>query len=189
VLLILILMQHRNQTHKRFFEVILWSCKPFLELGASELYALLRLRQEVFVLEQACPYLDADGLDPLAHHLCGWESQGEARALLAYARLFAPGQRYAEASIGRVITAMPIRGTGQGRLLMWRALSHCKQFYAEAGVRISAQARLEPFYRDFGFVTEGEPYDEDGIAHLAMTIPATRLQTLSVEPGHAASYH
>jgi ElaA protein len=149
--------------------VIQWSCKHFNELGLSELYALLRLRQIVFSVEQDCAYLDADGDDLDAHHILGFDGQ----TLLAYARILKPGARYEQSSIGRVITAAEIRRTGFGRALMQVALEHCAHLYPDVGVRISAQARLEKFYQALGFVTDGEPYSEDNIPHLAMNLAAS----------------
>jgi ElaA protein len=155
--------------------VIQWFCKPFDELGLSELYALLRLRQEVFSVEQNCGYLDADGADLNAHHVLGYQGG----ALLAYARILKPGSRYQQCSIGRVITASQIRRTGEGRKLMLVAIAHCVQLFPQADIRISAQARLEKFYQSFGFVTDGEPYEEDNIPHLAMNLlaPGSKVQS------------
>jgi ElaA protein len=155
--------------------VIQWFCKHFNELGLSELYALMRLRQIVFSVEQDCAYLDADGADFDAHHVLGLE-EGE---LVAYARILKPGVRYEQSSIGRVITAAEIRGTGFGRELMKVALEHCSQLYPGTGVRISAQARLEKFYQSLGFASDGEPYVEDNIPHLAMNLVAFSPKVLS----------
>jgi ElaA protein len=160
--------------------VIQWFCKHFNELGLSELYALMRLRQLVFSVEQNCPYLDADGADLDAHHVLGF-NQSE---LVAYARILKPGARYEQSSIGRVITAAEIRGKGLGRELMKVALEHCSQIHPCAGVRISAQARLEKFYQSFGFASDGEPYTEDNIPHLAMNLVAfgPRAQSKQTQP-------
>jgi ElaA protein len=157
--------------------VIQWSCKHFNELGLAELYALMRLRQIVFSVEQDCAHLDADGADLDAHHILGFE----AEELLAYARILKPGARYEQCSIGRVITAPEIRRTGSGRVLMRIALEQCAQLYPCLGVRISAQARLEKFYQSFGFVTDGEPYSEDNIPHLAMSLEAQSLKVHSLK--------
>jgi ElaA protein len=160
--------------------VIQWFCKHFNELGLSELYALMRLRQIVFSVEQDCAYLDADGADLDAHHVLGF-ARGE---LVAYARILKPGTRYQQSSIGRVITAAEIRGTGFGRELMKVALEYCGQIHPSAGVRISAQARLEKFYQSFGFVSDGEPYTEDNIPHLAMNLVAVspKAQSKQTQP-------
>jgi ElaA protein len=144
-----------------------WAQKEFGELTATELYALLRLRQEVFVVEQRCPYLDADGLDAQAMHL--WAVDGAKP--LAYARLFAPGVRAAEAVIGRVVTAPSVRGTGVGCALMERALAVVAERHHGAAIRIGAQKYLQHFYESFGFVRDGDDYLDDGIPHLPMRRP------------------
>ena len=136
-----------------------WRCRPFAELDAATVYAMLRLRSEVFVVEQRCVFLDIDGQDPEAWHLTG---HGEDGALLAYCRLFAG------AKIGRVLTAASARGGGPGRALMERGLAECARLWPGAPVCISAQAHLQRFYESLGFVVSSEPYDEDGITHIDM---------------------
>jgi ElaA protein len=143
-----------------------WHEKPFAALSARELYAILALRAEVFVVEQRCAYLDPDGADPEARHLFAEDAQG---ALVAYARLFAPGVKYTEAAIGRVVTAPRVRGAGFGRALIARALEAIERADGEVDVHLSAQAHLERFYGSFGFVRVGEPYLEDAIPHVGMT--------------------
>lgn len=142
-----------------------WRCEPFDRLSADALYRILAARQEVFVVEQTCPYLDADGRDPQAEHLWAEDQRG---AILAYARLFAPGVRHAEASIGRVITTAAARGRGLGRALMRRAIEHSAAAFGPGPIRIGAQRYLDRFYREFGFEPVGAPYDEDGIPHIEM---------------------
>ncbi len=150
-----------------------WRCQAFAQLGVAELDAIYRARQQVFVIEQGCAYLDADGADPRCWHLAAWsEASGEP---LAYARLVAPGVKYAEASIGRVITAVSVRGTGLGRELVRRAVESTEALFPGSGIRISAQAHLAPFYAGFGFTGIGEPYLEDGIPHLEMLRPPSPL--------------
>jgi ElaA protein len=144
----------------------IWRCVPFDSLSARELQGIYMARQRVFAVEQACGFLDADGFDELAQHLTAWPS-GE-REPLAYARLLEPGAKYAEASIGRVLTALQVRGRGVGRELMVRALALVGAIWPGTGVRISAQTRLEPFYASLGFVAMGPPYLEDGIDHTEM---------------------
>lgn len=137
-----------------------WHDRTFAELMPAELYAILALRQRVFVVEQNCVYLDADGVDPASRHL--WAERGGA--LLAYLRIVPAGVKFPEASIGRVITAPEARGEGLGRELMKRGL-------AAAGavpIRIGAQAYLEKFYGELGFVRVSDVYDEDGIPHILM---------------------
>jgi len=143
-----------------------WRSCRFDELDVHELDAIYRARQQVFSIEQACIYLDADGFDANALHLAAW---GADRTVpLAYARLVHPGQKYAEPSIGRVITTSAARGTGLGRELVRRAIVECSQAFPGHGIRISAQTRLERFYGEFGFAAVGVPYMEDGIPHTEM---------------------
>jgi ElaA protein len=146
--------------------------KPFAQLSASELYALMRLRQEVFVVEQNCAYLDADGHDAPCIHV--WCTADEDPRLLAALRVVPPGEKYAEASIGRVVSASFARRTGAGRAVVERGLVELERAFGVVPVRISAQQYLERFYRGFGFETVSAPYDEDGIPHIEMLRPALR---------------
>ncbi len=137
-----------------------WHDRSFDELTVRELYAITQLRERVFVVEQNCVYLDADGADLLSRHL--WADH--AGAIHAYLRVVPAGVKFPEASIGRVITAPEARGTGLGKELVQRGI-------AAAGtgpIRIGAQAHLQRFYGDLGFVPASEPYDEDGIPHIEM---------------------
>jgi len=145
-----------------------WTLKPFAALTLDELYAALALRQRVFVIEQNCPYLDCDGHDHEALHL--WHAD-EGGAVDAYLRAFGPGVKYAECSLGRVVTAPEVRRTGLGRELVARGLAAVAERYANAPVRISAQAYLERFYGEFGFARVGANYLEDHIPHCAMRRP------------------
>ncbi len=145
-----------------------WRWCHFDSLGVHELQAIYRARQEVFVIEQQCIYLDADGVDAASFHLAAWGD--EPALLLAYARVVPPGIKYAEPSIGRVLTTDAGRGTGLGRELVRRAIEHCRAIFPQAGIRISAQSRLEGFYAGFGFVVQGERYLEDGIPHTEMLL-------------------
>ena len=131
-----------------------------------ELQAIYMARQQVFAVEQQCAYLDADGIDDMSWHLAAWSS--DQRLPLAYARVVHPGVKYAEPSIGRVITTAPARGTGLGRALVRRAIAHCSEACPGLGIHISAQSRLERFYAGFGFVATRPPYLEDGIPHTDM---------------------
>ncbi len=142
-----------------------WTLKPWADLTAAELYAALTLRQRVFVVEQRCAYLDNDGHDRDALHLWHTSDGGD---LDAYLRIFGPGAKYAEASIGRVVTAPEVRRTGLGRDLFSRGISALEARFGEVPVRISAQAYLERFYGEFGFVRDGENYLEDDIPHCSM---------------------
>jgi ElaA protein len=141
-----------------------WAWRRFAELGVDGLYDALQLRCRVFILEQG-PYLDPDGIDRHAWHLLGRDAQG---ALVATLRLVDPGVKYAEPSIGRVVTAPEVRGTGIGRALVAEGMAGCDRLWPGRGVRISAQAHLERFYNGFGFERVGDVYGEDGIAHVQM---------------------
>jgi ElaA protein len=141
-----------------------WQWLPFDRLSVAQLYAVLALRQQVFVVEQRCAFLDADGVDPHCWHGLG-ERDG---ALLASARIVPPGLDFAEPAIGRVVTAPSGRGQGLGRELMREAIAQTQRLYPGAPVRIGAQQHLERFYGSLGFVTSSAPYDEDGIPHVEM---------------------
>ncbi len=141
-----------------------WKTLPFAGLSTAELYAVLQLRTEVFVVEQACVFQDMDGADSKAVHVLGMAGD----ELVAYARCFPAGIKFSEASIGRVITRMSARGASLGHELMRQAIKCVTQQWGAQPIRIGAQARLEKFYRQHGFVTTGAPYIEDGIPHLEM---------------------
>lgn len=142
---------------------LVWHDRAFAELTLAELYAIVVLREQVFVVEQACVYQDADGLDPIARHL--WAARGDAIA--AYLRIVPAGAKFAEPSIGRVIVAPEERGTGLGRALMARGIAAI----GGGPIRIGAQAHLERFYGELGFRRASDDYDEDGIPHLEMLRP------------------
>ena len=146
-----------------------WRWCRFDELDVFELDAIYRARQQVFALEQQCAYLDADGFDAHSFHLAAWSQ--DRTVPLAYARVVRPGHKYAEPSIGRVITTGAARGIGLGRELVRRAIAHCEQVFPGQGIRISAQTRLERFYTEAGFEPVGPPYLEDGIPHTEMLRP------------------
>lgn len=141
-----------------------WRTSAFSELTIAELYAIMRLRQQVFVVEQECAFEDADGLDPQALHLCAWSGT----RLLAYARLFDAGQIRKEASIGRVVSCPSLRGQGMGIALMNQAVRCLGQMLDQQVVWIGAQQRLCDFYARFGFESTGDAYLEDGIWHQGM---------------------
>ena len=158
---------------------MVWRFQAFDALTVAELYAVLRLRSEVFVVEQNCVFLDMDNSDAQAMHLMGHTGEmGEAQGeLLAYARCFGPGVKYAEASIGRVITAPQARAGGLGHVLMREAVRALQAHWGPQPIRIGAQARLQAFYEQHGFVREGEPYIEDGIPHIEMLRPPHPQET------------
>lgn len=123
----------------------------------------------MFVVEQNCVFLDMDDKDQRALHLLGRE--GALGRVVAYARLFAPGDSYAEAAIGRVVTHPDVRRSGAGKALMTEAIAECRARFG-GPIRIGAQRYLERFYGSLGFVPAGEPYVEDGIPHIEMLLPA-----------------
>jgi len=145
--------------------MITWQCNFFSELSNVEVYKILQLRNEVFIVEQNCVYQDCDDKDFKAWHLCGWEGE----ILIAYTRLFDKGVSYGDAaSIGRVITARNVRGQNLGKELMLRSIQKIEELFGETTIRISAQLYLKRFYESFSFVQKGEVYLEDGIEHISM---------------------
>ena len=148
--------------------MIEWQWLDFDSIPGADLYEVLRQRQEVFVLEQTCLYPDMDGYDQAAHHLMAWRTDGDKRQLVAYLRCLAPGAKYAEMSLGRILTPAIARGTGIGRQLVAEGIHRAEQLHPGHRIRIGAQARLEKFYQSFGFATISAPYDEDGIPHIDM---------------------
>jgi ElaA protein len=141
-----------------------WECKPFNDLSADQMYTILCVRQEVFVLEQECLYLDADGKDRKSFHLMGFDDD----KLVAYARIVEPGVSYTEVSMGRILTTKTARGNGAGIELMEVGLREIEKIYGKVPVRISAQTYLLNFYQKFGFESTGKEYLEDEIPHTEM---------------------
>lgn len=141
-----------------------WILKKFRELTVDELYAILRLRSEVFVVEQNCVFLDMDNKDQESYHFTCWQN-GEA---IAYTRLVPAGIAYEIPSIGRVVTASAVRGSGIGRLLMQKSLEETRKLFGEGPIKIGAQLYLKDFYTSLGFIQKGEVYLEDGIEHIEM---------------------
>lgn len=140
--------------------------KTFGELRVEELYKLLQLRSDIFVVEQDCIFLDPDDRDQTALHVLGWEGS----ELVGYARIFGPGDYFEQASIGRVAVKKTFRGRGLGLQVMQASLNAVKKHFGTEEVALSAQKYLEPFYSDLGFKTEGEDYLEDGIPHVRMVL-------------------
>jgi len=140
--------------------------RTFAELSTSDLYDALNLRQAVFVVEQNCAFLDADGLDLLGIHGLGRDETG---SLVAVARILPPGSKHPMPSIGRIAVARHTRRLGYGRSIVADALLDVQRRYPRSPVQIDAQLYLEQFYASFGFKRVGEPFDEDGIPHIAMT--------------------
>lgn len=148
--------------------MIEWQWCGFADLTNAQLYEVLAQRQQVFVLEQTCLYPDIDGYDFDAHHLLGWRDIGGRRVLVAYLRCLAPGAKYDEMSLGRILTTNDVRGSGVGRELVAHGIQYAERLHPGHRIRIGAQQRLEKFYQDFGFETVSAPYDEDGILHIDM---------------------
>lgn len=144
--------------------VTLWQRMDFEYLSSFQLYQFMQLREKVFVVEQNCAYLDADGKDLVASHLMGWKNNH----LIAYARLLPPGVSYQEASIGRFVTDESVRKAGVGKALMKMCIEALQHDFPGVGIRISAQEYLRDFYESFGFQQQGVGYLEDGIPHIEM---------------------
>ena len=145
-----------------------WQCLRFDDLGVHALYEVLALRCRVFILEQG-PYQDPDGCDQSSWHVLGRDAKGK---LQAYLRIVDAGVKYTEPSIGRVITAPEVRGTGLGLALMRQGIQLARQHAPGQAVRISAQARLQRFYASLGFQAVGNEYEEDNIPHIEMLLKA-----------------
>ena len=145
-----------------------WHWHAFHDLTPVALYNILRLRSEVFVVEQRSIFQDMDQVDLHAIHVCGHHDTGE---LHAYARCIPAGIKYPDASIGRVVTSPQVRGTGMGHVLVRQSIDCIHHQLGEGRIRISAQAHLQAFYAQHGFVADGEPYLEDDIPHQAMERP------------------
>ena len=143
-----------------------WVCKHHSDLGKEQLYALLKLRSDVFVVEQKCAYPDLDGqdLEGDTYHLMGWEDD----QLMAYLRLLDPESQGGDVVIGRVITAPQERGKGLGHEMMEQALKQAEKHWPQVPIYLSAQAHLQGYYGKYGFVVAGEEYLEDDIPHIGM---------------------
>ena len=151
--------------------MIAWRFARFEELDAREVHDILQARSAVFVVEQDCVFQDVDGADPRCWHLVGRPppgGEGASGPVQAYCRLVPPGLKFAEASIGRVLTTDAGRRKGLGRELMAEALRRAQLLWPGQPLRIGAQQYLERFYGEFGFTKCSEPYDEDGIMHIEM---------------------
>ena len=144
--------------------MITWILKPFAELTPYELYSILQLRNEVFIVEQNCPYPDMDNKDLKSWHLMGFLED----KLMAYSRLLAPGISYSESSIGRIVSSPSARKTGVGKKLVKESIEQIKNLFKTDTIRIGAQLYLKSFYESFGFVQDGEIYLEDNIPHIIM---------------------
>ena len=148
-------------------QAIDWQWRKFEELTAAEIYAVYKLRQDVFIVEQNCVYPDIDGKDPKALHLLGWKG----KQLVATLRLFESYDEYDGAvSFGRVCTELSMRKLGTGKLLLGEVMRYIENNLADRVVQIGAQLYLKRFYQGFGFEQVSDVYDEDGIDHILMQL-------------------
>jgi ElaA protein len=143
---------------------IQWSLKKFEELSPYELYAILQLRNEVFVVEQNCVFQDADGKDQNSYHLMGFNGNN----LVAYTRLVPAGEIYEQPSIGRVVTSPSVRANGVGKELMTESIAAVERLFGKQPIKIGAQLYLKKFYNSLGFEQVSDVYLEDGIEHIYM---------------------
>jgi ElaA protein len=143
---------------------IKWAIKRFDELTVDELYAILRLRSEVFVVEQNCVFQDIDDKDQYSHHFMGWKDD----LLCAYTRIVPPGTAFKIVSIGRVVTSPKTRGGGLGRTLMEKSIEQTIRIYGDSDIKVGAQYHLKKFYSSLGFNQSSDIYLEDGIEHIEM---------------------
>jgi len=148
---------------------MLWELKKFDELTVDELYSILELRSEVFIIEQNCVYQDVDGKDQAAWHVMGTEDS----RLIAYTRILPPGAAYDDPSIGRVVTLPLKRRSGLGRQLMNISINECEKIFGKTPITLGAQSYLVHFYESLGFSSIGDEYLEDGIPHIKMTREAS----------------
>lgn len=146
--------------------MVTWICKKFDELTPHQLYVILQLRNEVFVVEQNCVFQDADNVDQFSYHFMGWLDE----KLVAYTRLVPPDTIYNEPSIGRVITSSPVRRTGIGKELIKNSIEKTKELFGNVPIKIGAQLYLKKFYESFGFLQVGDIYLEDNIEHIKMIL-------------------
>lgn len=151
-----------------------WICKKFNALDADELYAILKLRSEVFVVEQNCIFPDMDNKDQVCHHLMSWKDD----ELVAYCRIVPAGISYVESSIGRIVISRSARGGGMGRSLVQKGIEMLYLLHGKRVIRIGAQYYLKKFYESFGFQQTGALYLEDGIEHIEMVLPIERVSRI-----------
>ena len=143
-----------------------WICKKFDELTPHELYAIVQLRNEVFVVEQNCVFQDADNKDQHCYHLMGWLQDD----LIAYSRIVPPEISYSESSIGRIVTSPEVRRTGAGKELLEHSIDQLYKLFGNVPVKIGAQMYLKKFYESFGFMQTSDIYLEDDIPHIEMLL-------------------
>ena len=145
---------------------MIWLCKKFDELTPHELYAILQLRNEVFVVEQNCVFQDADNKDQYCYHVMGWQQND----LIAYSRIVPPQISYSESSIGRIVTSPKARRTGAGKKLVEQSIHELRILFGNVPVKIGAQMYLKKFYESFGFKQTSDIYFEDNIPHIEMLL-------------------
>jgi ElaA protein len=143
----------------------IWTWHAWATLRPDTLYDFLRLRSDIFVVEQNCVFPDMDGIDPACEHLCGHDAD---QRLVAYLRLVPPGIKAPQPALGRLVTARNVRGTGLGRAAVREGIRHCASRYPGQDIFLSGQQHLENFYASLGFISFTEPYLEDGISHVNM---------------------
>lgn len=148
---------------------MIWTWHAWAALKPDTLYGFLRLRSDIFVVEQNCVFPDMDGVDPQCEHLCGCDAGGR---LLAYLRLVPPGVKAPQAALGRLVVARELRGRGLARAAVGQGLQRCAERFPGQAVFLSGQQHLEAFYASQGFETVSAPYLEDGIWHVNMLRPA-----------------
>jgi ElaA protein len=143
-----------------------WTTKTFDQLDVQTLYDILAARQDVFIVEQHCPFHEIDRIDLYCHHLMAWTGND----LAAYARIVPPGLRFNEPSIGRILTSSDFRSSGLGRELLHRAIDLTQQLFPGQNICLSGQLYLDKFYREFGFQPVSQIYLEDDIPHQDMIL-------------------
>ncbi len=153
-----------DQQKSELMGSVSWEIKSFNELSPAELYSILQLRNEVFIVEQNCPYQDMDNKDQQSYHLMGLFDN----KLVAYTRILPPGVAYEQASIGRVVTSPHARRTGLGKELMVQSIDHLYRLFQRTPIKIGAQLYLKNFYEALGFSQVSDIYLEDGIQHISM---------------------
>jgi len=144
-----------------------WKLIDFVDFTPQCLYDVLKIRTDVFVVEQNCPYPELDNKDQVSKHFCGYDNEGH---LVAYTRILPPGISYKEASIGRVLVSKSARYKKYGKTLMQLSINISQHLYPNSSIKIGAQCYLENFYTGLGFSKSSEPYLEDGIPHIEMVL-------------------
>jgi ElaA protein len=155
--------------------MLVFERKTFSTMSATDIYAVLQLRQDIFVVEQKCPFREIDDIDQVSHHVLGWEQGVDGRKFLAaYCRIIPVYvfHNFPDPAVGRLCTAASVRQKGYGRLIFNEGVKYLEELYPGSTIRIQAQQYLERFYQSCGFKTISEPYDEDGIQHIDMLRPA-----------------